>query len=72
MASLEELAAVESKLIAELLKESQNEEYIKSLQVSIELLKRPIPGLCTDLLFFGLLRYGLCWGAYAEVQLENY
>ena len=72
MASLEELAAVESKLIAELLKEYRNEEYIKSLQRTRELLKRPFPGLCTDLLFLGRPRYSLCWGAHAEVQLEGH
>ena len=71
MSDSEQIAAIQAKLVAESFKDSRDDVVISSLQKTLELLKTPNPGLCTDLLFLGRLRYGLCWGAHAEVQLEG-
>ena len=50
MSGLEQVAAIQAELVAETLAKPQGMEAMSSLQMTLELQTRPVPGLCTNLM----------------------
>ena len=51
MVDPEKFAELEEKLLQESLRDPLNPETVDRLQRTLELLKRPVPGLCCSLVF---------------------